>query len=216
VEASATKIGALGLAGDISDASRMEQIMVEAGEAHGPVRTLVNCAGIGPFAPVIPSDGQPMPLSEFERIIKINLVGIFNAIRLAAAQMITLDPLPDGSRGIIVNTSSIAGLDGGSESIPYTATKGAINAITLGLAREFGNAGIRVVTICPGPIETPMLDSAPNAFRDKLQEFIVFPKRTGRPDEFANLALHLCENDFINGTIVRLDGGLRAPYVSAG
>jgi NAD(P)-dependent dehydrogenase (short-subunit alcohol dehydrogenase family) len=216
VEAQAARIGGLGISCDVGDAESTEQAFELARQAHGPARILVNAAGIGPFGPVLRPDGSPMPLQDFERVIKINLTGHFNAIRLAANDMLGLAPLEDGERGVIINTSSIAAQDGGAGAVPYTASKGGIDAMTLALAREFGDAGIRVVTISPGPFNTPLTDEVPEAIRDSISNILVFPKRIGRTDEYARLALHICENAFINGALIRLDAGIRTPYFSAG
>ena len=216
IEAQAKKIGGLGIVCDVSDAESTEQAFAEAREAHGPARILINAAGIGPFGPVVQPDGKPMPLENFQRVININLVGHFNATRLAANDMMGLEPLEDGERGVIINTSSIASQDGGAGAVPYTASKGGINAMTLALAREFGDAGIRVVTIAPGPVDTPLIEEIPPPIRASIPSLAVFPKRLGRPDEYSRLALHICENMLINGEVIRLDAAMRAPYVSGG
>jgi NAD(P)-dependent dehydrogenase (short-subunit alcohol dehydrogenase family) len=215
VEAQAAKIGGLGISCDVGDAASTEHAFELAHQAHGPAQILVNAAGIGPFGPVLRPDGSPMPLEDFERVIKINLTGHFNAIRLAARDMLHSEPSEDGERGVIINTSSIAGQDGGAGAVPYTASKGGIDAMTLALAREFGDAGIRVVTICPGPFDTPLIEEVPEAMRDGVSQFLVFPKRIGRTAEYARLALHICENGYINGALIRLDGGMRTPFFSA-
>ncbi len=214
VESQAAKIGGLGISCDVSEADSTVSAFEQAREAHGPARILVNAAGIGPFGPVIRPDGSPMPLEDFQHVIKINLVGHFNATRLAANDMLGLEPLDDGERGVIINTSSVASQDGGAGAVPYTASKGGIDAMTLALAREFGGAGIRVVTICPGPVDTPLQEEVPKEMRGAITSLLVFPKRLGRPDEYSRLALHICENSFINGEIIRLDAGMRAPYFS--
>ncbi len=213
-EEEAERIGGLGLACDIADAASTESAFATARERHGPARILINCAGVGAFGPVVGPDGAPMPLDDFRRVIEINLIGTFNAIRLAAADMSGLEPLDDGERGVIINTSSVAGRDGSQMSIPYAVSKGGVDALTLPLAREFGRHGIRVVTICPGPFKTPMTDRAPPALLARVAESLVFPKRRGRPEEFARLALHICQNSFINGAIYRIDSGLRAGFMA--
>jgi len=184
---------------------------VEQASRHcGAVRILVNCAGIGGSRRIVGRDG-PMPLDQFARIIQVNLIGTFNMMRLVAAQMSTLPPLEDGERGVIVSTASIAAFDGQIGQAAYSASKGGVVALTLPAARELAQFGIRVLTIAPGVIDTPLLGTLPEDVRSSLAAGIPFPKRLGKPADFARLALHCIENPYLNGEVVRLDGALRMP-----
>ena len=182
---------------------------VEAATEMGPMRVLVNCAGIGPPARTLNRDGTPLDLAAFETIIAINLVGTFNAIRLAAAAMAATDPLSDGQRGAIVNTASVAAFDGQIGQAAYSASKGGIAGMTLPVARDLAVVGIRVNTIAPGIMDTPLLAGLPEPARQSLATQVLFPSRLGHPDEFAQLACHLIENDYMNGETIRMDGGIR-------
>jgi NAD(P)-dependent dehydrogenase (short-subunit alcohol dehydrogenase family) len=168
----------------------------------------VNCAGIGTAARVVGRDG-PMPLDAFETVVRVNLVGTFNMIRLAATPMSQLEPLAGGGRGVIVSTASVAAFEGQIGQAAYAASKGGIAALTLPVAREFARFGIRVLTIAPGLFETPLLGELPEDSRAALAAAIPYPSRLGRPEEFARLAIAIVENDYLNGEVVRLDGALR-------
>ncbi len=184
-------------------------VAVEAASDMGPLRVLVNCAGIGTPARTISRDGTPHDLQHFQKVIGINLVGTFNCIRMAAVAMAQTEPLEGGSRGAIVNTASVAAFDGQIGQAAYSASKGGVVGMTLPVARDLASVGIRVNTIAPGIIDTPMLAGLPEAARDSLGEQVLNPKRLGTPDEYADLALFLITHDYMNGESVRMDGGIR-------
>jgi NAD(P)-dependent dehydrogenase (short-subunit alcohol dehydrogenase family) len=204
----AEEIGGLAVACDVTDAASAEAAVAEARQAHGAARVLVNCAGIAPAAKIVGRDG-PMPLDKFEQVVQVNLIGTFNLLRLAAADMQELEPLADGERGVIVSTSSIAGREGQIGQIAYAASKAGVEGLVLPAAREFAKHGIRVLAIAPGLIGTPMLLGLPEEVRDSLSSQVPFPNRFGRPDEYARLVLHICENVMLNGESIRLDGAMR-------
>jgi NAD(P)-dependent dehydrogenase (short-subunit alcohol dehydrogenase family) len=204
----AQRIGALAISCDVANADSGQAAIAEARARHGPARILVNCAGVGPARRIVGRDG-PMPLSEFERVIAINLVGTFNLMRLAAADMIPLDPLDDGERGVIVSTASVAAFEGQIGQAAYAASKGGVAALTIPAAREFAQFGIRVVAVAPGIFETPMLRALPQEAQASLAGAVPFPKRLGAPAEFAQLVLHCVRNRYLNGEVIRLDGALR-------
>ncbi|HUG60695.1 MAG TPA: SDR family NAD(P)-dependent oxidoreductase [Methylomirabilota bacterium] len=206
----AAEIGGLGLVGDVADEAAMASALSAAREAHGPCRVLVNCAGIGAARRVVGREG-PMPLADFERVIRVNLVGAFNMIRLAGAEMSVAEPLECGGRGVIVTTASAAAFEGQIGQSAYSASKGGIASLTLPVAREFAAFGIRVMCIAPGLFETPLLEQLPEETRRALAAAVPYPKRLGAPEEFAALALHIVENDFLNGETIRIDGALRLP-----
>ena len=208
VEASAQRIGGLGVACDVADAASAEAAVAKAREAHGPARVLVNCAGVGVAGRIVGREG-PMPLAAFEQVIRINLIGSFNLLRLAAADMGTLDPLEDGERGVIVNTASIAAYEGQVGQPAYAASKAGVIGMTLPAARELARAGVRVVTIAPGLFRTPMVEGLPPEVQQGLSNSIPFPQRLGLPEEYAGLVEHIATNRFINGETIRLDGALR-------
>ena len=205
---SAARFGGLALTCDVRDASSMENAVARAREAHGPARILINCAGIGTPGRAVGRNG-PMPLAQFETVIGVNLNGTFNATRLAAADMQTLEPLADDERGVIINTASVAAYDGQIGQPAYAASKGGIVSMTLPLAREFAQFGIRVVTIAPGIFKTPMLAGLPEEAQDSLAASVPFPRRLGLPEDFASLAMHLIGNRMVNGEVIRLDGAIR-------
>ncbi len=198
----------LAVACDVSDAASAEAAVARARDAHGPARLLVNCAGIGNAGRIVGREG-PLALAAFEQVIRVNLIGTFNMLRLAAADMTGLDPLEDEERGVIVNTASIAAYDGQIGQAAYAASKAGVVGLTLPAARELARSGVRVVTIAPGLIETPMLKGLPEELRQGLAASVPFPARLGRPDEFASLVLHIATNRFLNGETIRLDGALR-------
>jgi NAD(P)-dependent dehydrogenase (short-subunit alcohol dehydrogenase family) len=210
-EAQAGQIGGLGCACDITDAAAVEQALERVREELGPVRVLMNVAGIGGARRVVGRDGSPMPLEDFRRVIEVNLVGTFNVIRLAAAAMAGLEPLEDGERGVMVNTASVAAYDGQVGQEAYAASKGGLVSLTLPLARDLAQHGVRVCTIAPGLFLTPLLAELPTEVQDSLAASIPFPKRLGKPEEFAALAAHIIENAALNGEVIRLDGALRMP-----
>jgi len=174
----------------------------------GPLRVVVNCAGIGPPARVVGRDGSPMPLEAFTTVVQVNLVGTFNVIRLAAAAMAALDPV-DAERGVLVNTASIAAFEGQIGQAPYSASKGGIVGMTLPIARELAGRQIRVVTIAPGLFETPLLASLPDEAKESLGRQVPHPSRLGRPEEYAALVQQIVENPMLNGETIRLDGAMR-------
>jgi NAD(P)-dependent dehydrogenase (short-subunit alcohol dehydrogenase family) len=204
----AKETGGLAIVADVTDAKSVEAAVATARQRHGAARIAVNCAGIGTAGRIVGRDG-PLPLDAFRRVIEVNLIGSFNLMRLAAAEMTQLDPLADGERGIIVSTASVAAYEGQIGQAAYSASKGGIAALTLPAARELARYGIRVVAIAPGIFSTPMLQGLPQNVRDSLAASIPFPNRLGRPDEYAALVLHLCRNTMINGEVIRLDGALR-------
>ena len=201
-------LGGVGIGCDVADATSMEAAIQTAAETHGPARIVVNCAGVGPAARVIGRDG-PMDLQKFAQVITINLVGTFNTLRLAAAAMQELDALETGERGIIINTASVAAFEGQIGQAAYSASKGGVHAMTIPVARELGRFGIRVLTIAPGIMSTPMLFALPDEVQESLGKTVPFPARLGSADEYAKLVLHMCDNVYMNGETVRLDGGIR-------
>lgn len=204
----ANTIGGLGLGCDVADAEAVAVALDESRTAHGPCGIAVNCAGIAPARRIVGADG-PMPLEDFQQVIQVNLIGTFNVMRLAAAEMADRSPNADGERGVIVNTASIAAFEGQVGQSAYAASKGAVAALTLPAAREFASIGVRVLAIAPGLFKTPMLRGLPQDVQDSLAETLPFPKRFGKPDEFAALVMHMVGNPVLNGEIVRLDSALR-------
>lgn len=209
-EAMAKKLGGVALPGDVADEAQMRAAFEKASAAHGPCRVLLNCAGIGVAKRVVGRDGA-MPLGEFERVIRVNLIGSFNMMRLAGEEMSKAEALPNGERGVIISTSSVAAFEGQIGQAAYAASKGGIAALTLPVAREFASFGIRVLTIAPGLFLTPLLHALPEEVQKSLGASIPFPPRLGAPEEFAGLVAHMVENTFLNGETVRLDGALRLP-----
>ena len=208
VEAAAREIGGLGLVCDVGSASEAEAAVGKARDAHGPCRVLVNCAGIAPAGRIVGRDG-PMPLEDFERVIRVNLTGTFNLLRLAAADMVAADPLEDGERGVIVSTASIAAVEGQFGQVAYAASKAGVTGLMLPAAREFAKKGVRVMTIAPGLIATPMLLGLAQEVQDNLSGQIPFPHRFGKPSEYARLVMEIIGNPMLNGDVIRLDGAMR-------
>ena len=209
-ESAAAAIGGVGVACDVSDAASAEAAIAKAEAAHGVARILVNCAGIAVSKRVVGRDG-PHPLAEFERALKVNLVGTFNMIRLFGARASAAEPLEGGDRGAIVNTASVAAYDGQIGQAAYAASKGGVVGLTLPVAREFAQFAIRVNTIAPGIFFTPMMLSLPPAAQESLGRSVPYPARLGDPKEFAALAVHMIENGYLNGETVRIDGSIRLP-----
>ncbi len=172
------------------------------------VDIVIHCAGIATAERALGKDG-PLALDRFERVLRVNVIGTFNVNRLAAAMMVKNEPGPDGERGVIINTSSVAAFDGQIGQAAYSASKGAVAAMTLPLAREFARFGIRVLSIAPGLFRTPLLAGLPDEAMKQLAATVPFPSRLGEPSEFASLAMHMIENRMLNGEVVRLDGALR-------
>jgi NAD(P)-dependent dehydrogenase (short-subunit alcohol dehydrogenase family) len=204
----AAEIGGIAVACDVADAGSTETAIAEARSKHGAARILLNCAGVGPAKRIVGRDG-PMPLADFERVIKVNLIGTFNAMRIAGADMATLAPLADEERGVIISTASVAAFEGQVGQAAYAASKGGVASLTLPAAREFAQFGIRVCTIAPGIFATPMLQALPEDVQRSLAASVPFPKVLGSPEQYADLALHIIENRYLNGEVIRLDGALR-------
>jgi NAD(P)-dependent dehydrogenase (short-subunit alcohol dehydrogenase family) len=204
----AEKIGGCAVLCDVTDAAQAAAALAEAKGKHGVARILMNCAGIGPAKRIVGRDG-PMPLGDFERVIKINLIGTFNMMRLVAADMQGMSPLADGERGVIVSTASVAAFEGQIGQAAYASSKGGVAALTLPAAREFAQFGIRVNAIAPGIFHTPMLMALPEEAQKSLAAAVPFPKLLGRPEHFAELVRHIIENSYLNGEVIRLDGALR-------
>ena len=196
---------------DVRSSESVEGALQKTLADFGVPRVCLNCAGIAPARRMVGKEGV-MPLAEFQQVIDVNLVGTFNVMRVMAHAMTSLSPLLDSNeRGLIINTASIAAYEGQIGQTAYSASKGGIVAMTLPAARELAQYGIRVNTIAPGLIATPLLLSMPQEVQDRLSSSVPFPQRLGRPEEFAALALHLIENTMINGEVIRLDGALRLP-----
>ena len=193
---------------DVTSGDQVAAALAEARRRFGGFNVLVNCAGIGTAAKTV-SKGNPAKLEDFTRVISVNLIGHFNAIRLAAAIMAQNVPGPDGERGVIVNTASVAAWDGQIGQAAYSASKGGIVGMTLPIARDLAELGIRVCTIAPGIFDTPLLGTLPEPVRQSLAKQVPFPQRLGRPEEYAALACHIIENAMLNGETIRLDGAIR-------
>lgn len=193
---------------DVSDELSVESALRNAAEQFGPVRAAIACAGISHGERII-GQNKRHSLEAFRRVIGVNLIGSFNVLRLSAEVMQRNEPDTEGERGVIVMTSSIAAFEGQIGQAAYSASKGGIVALTLPAARELGQVGIRVVSIAPGVFETPMMQQVSEPYRESLQSQSLFPKRFGRPVEFAALAAHVLENSMLNGAVIRLDGGMR-------
>jgi NAD(P)-dependent dehydrogenase (short-subunit alcohol dehydrogenase family) len=204
----AKEIGGLAVACDVSDAKSGEEAVAKARAAHGPARVLVNVAGILIPGRIVGKDG-PLPLDKFKKVIDVNLVGSFNMMRLAAADMAGLPALADGERGVIISTSSIAAYEGQIGQAAYAASKAGIVGLTLPAARDLARSGIRVLAIAPGLIATPMMLNLPPDIQKALGDSVPFPQRLGHAEEVSRLVLHMIENTMLNGEVVRLDGALR-------
>jgi NAD(P)-dependent dehydrogenase (short-subunit alcohol dehydrogenase family) len=208
----AAEVGGRFVATDVSDEASVQAAVDAAAAAGAPLRVAVSCAGIGWAARTVGRDGTPHDLASYQRVISVNLIGTFNLMRIAAAAMAKAEPADsDGQRGVVVNTASIAGIEGQTGQVAYSASKGGIIGMTVPAARDLAAIGVRVNTICPGIIDTPIYGSGPNSeeFKARLVTPIVFPKRMGRPDEFGQLVQSLIENDYMNAEVIRFDGGLR-------
>ena len=202
----AAEIGGLSAEADVTDEAQV-QAAIDAAVAAGPLRVCVNCAGIGTGGKTLGRDG-PHPLALFQKTIAVNLVGTFNVARLAAAAMAQNEPI-DNERGVIINTASIAAYEGQIGQAAYSASKGGVVGMTLPMARDLAPLGVRVMTIAPGVIETPMVAGLPEPLREALIAKTLMPKRLGRPQEFAELAVHIARNAMLNGSVIRLDGAQR-------
>jgi len=204
----ADEIGGTAVACDVTSSDSAEAAIAAAREAHGVASLLVNCAGIATPGRIVGRNG-PLPLEAYASVIQVNLIGSFNMIRLFGADLYGTDPMTDGQRGLTVNTASVAATEGQIGQAAYASSKGGIVSLTLVAAREFASQGIRVNTIAPGLIDTPMMAGLPEEARESLAQQPEFPKRLGHPDEYARLVMHMCENVLINGAVLRLDGALR-------
>jgi NAD(P)-dependent dehydrogenase (short-subunit alcohol dehydrogenase family) len=212
-EAVAKPLGGLGLGVDVSDADQVEQAFATVQDHFGGcARVVVNCAGIGTAERILPRDGA-LTVAGFARTLKVNLLGTYTVLNVAARAMAEAAPLDDadGARGVIINTASVAYQDGQIGQAAYAASKGGIAALTLPAARELARFGIRVMTIAPGLFETSMSAGLPDDIRAALTANVPFPSRMGDPAEYALLAAHIVENQMLNGTVIRLDGGVRMP-----
>jgi len=204
----AKTLGAAFVAADVTSAEQVAAALETAHERLGGLNVLVNCAGIGTAMKTVGKSG-PARLEDFTRVVNVNLIGTFNCIRLTAALMARHAPGADGERGVIVNTASVAAFDGQIGQAAYSASKGGIVGMTLPVARDLAELGIRVVTIAPGIFDTPLLGTLPEAVRASLARQVPFPARLGQPDEYAALACHIIENRMLNGETIRLDGAIR-------
>ena len=207
-ESVAAEFGGLALHCNVSDAASAEAAMASAAAAHGEAMILINCAGIAPAARVVGRDA-PHDLDLFRRVVEVNLIGSFNMARLFAARASTLSPETTGERGVIISTASVAAYDGQIGQAAYAASKGGIVGMTLPIARELARFGIRAMTIAPGIFGTPMLAAMPADVQASLAAAVPFPSRLGTPEDYAALALHIIENDMLNGETIRLDGAIR-------
>jgi len=209
VKAVAKEVQGLAVICNVSEASSVEQALTETQQSLGKPAICINCAGIAPSKKILNREGV-MPLSDFNEVITVNLLGTFNVLRVVAQAMTDNEAdLINGERGIIINTASIAAFEGQMGQTAYSASKGGIVALTLPAARELAQYGIRVMTIAPGLIATPLLMNMPQNIQQSLIQAVPFPKRFGQPQEFASLVQHIIENVLLNGEVIRLDGGLR-------
>ncbi len=205
----AGEIGGVAVQCDITDGASLQASIDAAAASHGPARILAHIAGIGAAKRVIGKDGNAAPLEDFARVINVNLIGTYNAARLFAAACAKLDPMEDGERGVMVFTASVAAFDGQVGQQAYSASKGGVVGMTLPMARDLAQHGIRVCTIAPGLFSTPLMRTLPEPVQQSLAASIPFPPRLGKPEEFAQLAAHIVTNTHLNGEVIRLDGALR-------
>lgn len=209
-EALANELGASALfcRVNVADEASVQEGLAAAIARFGAVHVGINCAGIGAAARTVGKNG-PMPLDVFSKVITVNLIGTFNVTRLVAAEMARNTPDEDGERGVIINTASVAAFDGQIGQVAYSASKGGVVGMTLPLARDLATIGVRVNTIAPGIFNTPLMNASPDSVKMPLIEMTQFPKRLGHPHEYAQLAVHIVENKFMNGETIRLDGAIR-------
>jgi NAD(P)-dependent dehydrogenase (short-subunit alcohol dehydrogenase family) len=213
----ADEIDALAVRCDVADERSATEAVTTARRAHGTARVLVNCAAVTSSGPLIRADGTPLSLAEIAQEINVHLIGTLNLVRLFAADLAQADAFSSGERGVIINVASGAAFDPPTGSAAYTAAKGGVVSVGLALAREFGDLGIRVNTISPGAMLTPLLMSIQGTpLFDSIASMTPFPKRIGRPEEFAKLVSHVCENEYLNASVIRIDGANRIPYHSDG
>jgi NAD(P)-dependent dehydrogenase (short-subunit alcohol dehydrogenase family) len=194
---------------DITNTDSLQAAIAKASAAHGPARMLMSIAGIGSAKRVVGKDGRAAPLEDFVRVVNVNLIGTYNAARLFAAECAKLPPMQDGERGVMVFTASVAAFDGQVGQQAYSASKSGVVGMTLPMARDLAQHGIRVCTIAPGLFATPLLKTLPEPIQQSLAASIPFPARLGNPLEFAQLACHIVTNGHLNGEVIRLDGALR-------
>src|SRR5580704_8688900 len=204
----AIDVNGVAIACDVTNSAETEKAVAAAAADHGIARIVVSCAGVGPAKRIVGRDG-PMPLAEFARVVEINLIGTFNVMRLTAAAMQNVEPLAEGERGIIICTASVASYEGQIGQAAYAASKGGVVALVMPAAREFAQFGIRVNAVAPGIFSTPMLHALPEAAQQSLAASVPFPKLLGTPPQYASLVRHMIENRYLNGEVIRLDGGLR-------
>jgi NAD(P)-dependent dehydrogenase (short-subunit alcohol dehydrogenase family) len=205
----ADSIKGLALAADVSSSESVEAALQQVVDELGAPRVVVSCAGIAAASRIVGREG-PHELDLYQRVINVNLVGTFNVLRLTAERMSTLDPVSDsGARGVIVNTASVAAYDGQIGQAAYSSSKGGVVALTLPAARELARFGIRVMTVAPGLIATPMLLDMPDEVQQSLAGQVPFPQRFGAPEEYADLVLHIVDNEMLNGEVIRFDGAIR-------
>ncbi len=201
-------IGGVACVCNVTDAGSTEAAIAKARDAHGPARIIVQCAGIAPPASIVGKKG-PLPLERFEQVVDVNLNGTFNVMRLGAADILGLDPLDTGERGVMINTASIAAVEGQRGQSAYAASKAGVVGLTLPSAREFARSGIRVMCILPGIFGTPMMAGLPQETQDSLGKSVPFPSRLGDPAEYGKLIMAIVENPYLNGETIRIDGALR-------
>jgi len=207
-EAVAKELGGIFVECDVSSAASAEAAFAKAHEAHGFCGVAVNCAGVATAGKILGREGV-LPLENFSKVVQVNLIGTFNILRLAAAEMAQREPNADGERGVIINTASIAAYEGQVGQAAYSASKGGVVALTLQAARELAREGIRVNTIAPGLFMTPMVSGMPQEVQDSLAATLVFPKRLGKPEEFGMMVDQMVRNPVLNGEVIRLDSALR-------
>ncbi|MBU1440051.1 MAG: SDR family NAD(P)-dependent oxidoreductase [Gammaproteobacteria bacterium] len=205
----AEEIGGIACVCDITNAESVTAALDRAAEAHGQARILMNVAGIGSAKRIVGKDGNAAPLEDFVRVINVNLVGAYNVSRLYAARCVKLEPLEGGERGVMMFTASVAAFDGQVGQQAYSASKGGLVGMTLPMARDLAQHGIRVCTVAPGLFATPLMKELPEAVQQSLAASIPFPPRLGKPSEFAELACQIVTNGHLNGEVIRLDGALR-------
>jgi NAD(P)-dependent dehydrogenase (short-subunit alcohol dehydrogenase family) len=205
----AAEIGGVACQCDITSPESVTAALTKAAQAHGPARILMNIAGIGSAKRVVQKDGSAAPLEDFAKVINVNLIGSYNVSRLFAAECAKLAPLEDGERGVMMFTASVAAFDGQVGQQAYSASKGGLVGMTLPMARDLAQHGIRVCTIAPGLFSTPLMKQLPEPVQQSLAASIPFPPRLGKPEEFAQLAAHIVTNTHLNGEVIRLDGALR-------
>lgn len=208
-QAVASEIGGVACVCDITETAAVTAALEAAERAHGVARIVMNIAGIGGAKRIVGKDGQPAPLEDFERIVRVNLIGAYNVTRLAVARIVAQPAMEDGERGVVLLTASVAAFDGQIGQEAYAASKGGLVSMTLPMARDLAQHGVRVVTVAPGLFHTPLMQQLPAEVQQSLAASIPFPRRLGLPEEFAALAAHVVTNVHLNGETIRLDGALR-------